>query len=251
MIPLVLTVLSADPAWTQPNSREVAVFPFIARLGVGSTRQYGFAADLAWPLSEGIALTVRGQYDYAPLARDESNICLVVPCRADVRPDNTAGLMIAAAALLGFELTPASGAVTFYGRSAEVGLVISGGLGAASSRRQARFGETSSFVDTGWRFAAQFGGGFRFRIAQWITVRLELRGLFYSSTVDRVNGCSKADLKLLDTALRAGTFTRSEAIVPTCGIKADDVPIAYNMTRSPSGHLLESIQLHTGLGIAF
>lgn len=66
-----------------------------------------------------------------------------------------------------------------------------------------------------------------------------------------VNGCSRPDLKTIDTALRAGVFTSSEVVNSSCHIARDDVPMAYSFTGQPSTFLLHHVQLHAGLGLTF
>lgn len=252
MVLLVATLLAADPEWTRPHTREIAVFPFVARLGEYSARQYGFSADLAWPLSTWFWLTVRGHVDYQPLARDESDVCRQVNCPfRGPEPLSPWAHMLSGAAMVGFEMAPVFGELSFHGFGpAELAIVVSTGIGAGPSRYPLHLGDGTRHLDTGWRFLVQVGGGFRVRI-KWLTVRLELRSLSYSSTIEQANGCSKENIKVLDTVLRAGAPFAPEAVNPTCRIAPNEVPLAYAVMRSSSGQLLTSVQLHAGLGIAF
>lgn len=255
---LLAVLIAAAPAWTEPNSRELTASPFTARLGVYQARQYGFAGDFYFPLARSFAVTFRGQYDYAQLARDESDLCERTSCRAEVVSASPHGLLLSGAALFGFELHPELAAAEFYGLGPVlIDVVLGGALGAAATRRQLKPDNSvgpARFGDTGWRMTAQVGGGLRFRIASWVSVRTEIRALLMSSSIETVNGCTLTDLESMDAAIRSGashaTATVRSACSPTA-FDALDLGIARNLVRSAGGHLLAIVQLHVGLGVTF
>lgn len=265
MLTLVALTLGFAPTWTEPHSRELALYPFTAKLNtVASTRQFSGAARLLFPIYERISLMAFGSYAYGQLDQDDGASLELVSYRAFERPML---LYVTGAAVAGFEIRPLSLDLWTYGDSkGELSVVLHAGGGAAQTRIElggANAASARTFGDVGWRFAAQLGAGLRFRIAEWVSVRLEVDDLVMAGSVDRVNGCSEADLKNMDIALRGGSSLATASVSSSCNPasfsgtstdgrrRSDDVPIAFAAVKQPAAATHHVVTFNLGLGVTF
>jgi hypothetical protein len=122
----------------------------------------------------------------------------------------------------------------------------------------------ATFGDTGLRFMGSLGAGFRLGIGEHFAIRLEVRDVVYTARVERVNGCDATDLKAMDTALKSGKDPSTVTVNGSCDVatftgtydgtdikRSNDVPLAYNLVKTPSSDVLNNIGLYLGVSFIF
>ncbi len=121
-----------------------------------------------------------------------------------------------------------------------------------------------TFGDTGLRPTIGAGVGVRFEFLERFSVRLDLRGSFFSSRVQTVNGCNADDLCAMDNALRRGISPTSATVVPGCRVdtfvgtdpktgfnRSNEVPLALGLVRNPSVEWVSLQALQVSFGVVF
>jgi len=173
----------------------------------------------------------------------------------------------------GVEVTPFYGKFAFFeGTLAQFSIVLNGGAGIGGTRHQLKpesarqDGSVSpaTYGDTGSRFMAGLGAGFRLQLGQRFAFRLEVRDVVYTARVERVNGCGVDDLRAMDNATRAGRPVSSAMVGAGCrldtfdgtdpdtGLKrSNDVPLALGLVRTPSSDVLNNVGLYAGISFLF
>jgi outer membrane beta-barrel protein len=252
-------------------ARELTLYPGVAQVNGKFTNHLGLATAFTWHLHENFALMVMGMWNY--LARESDfNAELIDKVRAE--PPPATSLLLVGGALGGVEVTPFYGKFVFYDSYlVHFAVVLSAGAGAGMTRHQlkpANAAGPATFGETGWRFLAEIGGGFRVQFARWITLRLEIRDIVYTARVDAVNGCNRTDLHALDDALRTGRPLSSAVVAPACNVsrfegvdeqgdddpsndrqRSDDVPLAFALVKVPSSDVLNNLGVYLGVSLTF
>ncbi len=253
-------------------AREVTLYPFVAQVNGKFTNHIGAALGFTWHLQENFALTAMGQWNY--IARESDfNAELIEKVRAEAQAATS--LLLVGGAIGGVEVTPLYGKFVFYDSYLiHFAVVLTAGAGAGMTRHQlkpANDAGPATFGETGWRFMAEIGGGFRVQFMKWLTLRLELRDLVYAARVDNVNGCNNNDLRAMDAALRAGQMVTTANVGAGCNVdrfnglddsdgdgdpsndrkRSDDVPLAYALVKNPSSDVLNNLGLYLGLSFTF
>jgi outer membrane beta-barrel protein len=255
-------------------SREVTIYPAAVQLNGKFTQHLGAALGFTWHLQENFALTAMGIYNYVS---SESAFQGELIDKVSAESQAASSLLLVGGAIAGVEVTPFYGKFVFYDSYlVHFALVLSAGAGAGATRHQlkpkndctlstaAMCVEDPTFGDTGWRFLAEIGGGFRVQFLKWLTFRLELRDLVYTARVDHVDGCDVNDLKAMDQQVRAGKMPSTATVGPSCGVtkydgvnpdtmrkNSDDVTLAYNLVKTPSSDVLNNLGLYVGLSVDF
>lgn len=256
-------------------SRELTLYPAAIQVNGKFTQHYGAAMAFTWHLQENFGLMAMGLYNYVSTEAG-FNSELIDKVRAEAQAATS--LLLIGGAIGGVEVTPFYGKFVFYDSYlVHFAVVLSAGAGAGATRHQLKPqnncdlpGATSTCIpdptygDTGWRFLAEIGGGFRVQFLKWLTFRLEVRDIVYTARVDHVNSCDATDLKAMDNALRAGMPVTSAVTSPACKVdkfdgvdestgrkRSDDVPLAYNLVKQPSSDVLNNLGLYVGLSFTF
>ena len=233
------------------------------------TQHIGPSLAVLWHLHENFGFQIAGNWN--PLALESDfNAELVDKVRAEAQ---------AATSLLwlwgvygGVEVTPFYGKFAlFEGSLAHFSVVLNGGAGAGGTRHQLKpdssgkpNGSPATYGDTGVRFLGEVGGGFRLQLGNRFAFRLEVKDIIYTARVETVNGCDADDLKAMDNVIRAGQGVTAASVRPSCRVetfdgrdpdtnlpRSTDVPLAYNLVRTPSSDVLNNLGLYLGLSVNF
>ena len=234
------------------------------------TQHFGSQASVVYHLQENFGLQLTGGYNWAN-SESAFNGELVEKFRAEAQAATS--LLWTWGLLGGLEVTPLYGKFAFFeGTLVHFSFVINAGAGIGGTRHQlkpetVRADDTlspSTFGDTGVRFMGSLGAGFRLGIGEHFALRLEVRDVVYTARVERVNGCDAADLKAMDSALKMGKDPATVNVGDACDVatftgtysgtdikRSNDVPLAYNLVKTPSSDVLNNIGLYLGVSFIF
>lgn len=230
------------------------------------TQHIGPALSVLWHLQENFGFWVGGFYN--PLAVESGfNAELIDRTRSEAQAATS--LLSIWGAMGGVEVTPLYGKFALFdGILAHFSLVLNGGAGAGGTRHQLKPENATgpaTFGDTGVKFLGEVGGGFRLQLGKYVTLRLEVKDIIYTARVEAVEGCDANDLRAMDAVIRAGRPVTDASVAPACepardnrfdGINPDtnqrnstDVPLAYNLVRTPSSDVLNNVGFYLGIGV--
>jgi len=250
---------------------EVVIYPLAMQVNGKFTQHFGSQASFVYHLQENFGLQLTGGYNWAN-SESAFNGELVEKFRAEAQAATS--LLWTWGVLGGVEVTPLYGKFAFFeGTLVHFSFVVNGGLGLGGTRHQlkpetVRANDTispSTYGDTGIRFMGSLGAGFRVGIGEHFAIRLEVRDVVYTARVERVNGCDATDLKSMDTALKGGQDPASVTTLSgSCDVatfsgtyegtdikRSNDVPLAYNLVKTPSSDVLNNIGLYLGASFIF
>ncbi|MCU0696110.1 MAG: outer membrane beta-barrel domain-containing protein [Myxococcaceae bacterium] len=222
---------------------EVTVFPAVAQLNGLYTQHAGTLGQVTWHVREHFGLMVFGGGNW--LSRESAFNGELIG-NAAIAPQTAASLLWTWTTMAGVEVTP------FYGKFAlfDVGLahfsfVLNGAAGVGGTRHtllpEGR--QAATYGDTGTRFMAALGAGFRLGLGRHVAVRVEVRDVVYTARVDRVNGCTAADLG-------AGATPGAGCSLSTFD-SAAEVAIARGLVRTPTSDVLHSVGAYAGVSVVF
>jgi outer membrane beta-barrel protein len=258
--------------YLEKGKHEAILFPVAFQANPRFTSHTGTALGYVYHLEENFGLQLSFQYNWHT-SESSLNRELLSKVHQEVEPASS--LLLHWGAQAGVEVTPIYGKFAFYeGMLGQFSFVVNAGIGVGSTRHLLRpsvddcsgtecrtLGAT--YGDTGLRAMGSIGAGFRFRFGQQWGLRLEVRDLLYSARVDKVNGCSAADLERLQTAAQAGLPSLSSADVGSgCnaakfdGGEAGDsnrlnIPLALSLVKKPSSDILNNLGFYAGLSFIF
>lgn len=250
---------------------EVVLYPVAMQVNGKFTQHFGSQASVVYHLQENFGLQLTGGYNWSN-AESSFNGELVEKFRAEAQAATS--LLWTWGVLGGVEVTPLYGKFAFFeGTLVHFSFVINGGVGLGGTRHQlkpetVRADDTispSTYGDTGVRFMGSLGAGFRVGIGEHFALRLEVRDVVYTARVERVNGCNAADLKAMDSALKMGKDPSTVMNLNAgCDVatfvgtfegtdikRSNDVPLAYNLVKTPSSDVLNNIGLYLGASFIF
>ncbi len=250
---------------------EVVIYPLAMQVNGKFTQHFGSQASFVYHLQENFGLQLTGGYNWSN-SESSFNGELVEKFRAEAQAATS--LLWTWGVLGGVEVTPLYGKFAFFeGTLVHFSFIINGGLGLGGTRHQlkpetVRADDTispSTYGDTGIRFMGSLGAGFRVGIGEHFAIRLEVRDVVYTARVERVNGCDANDLKSMDTALKGGQDPASVTTLSgSCDVatftgtyentdikRSNDVPLAYNLVKTPSSDVLNNIGLYLGVSFIF
>ena len=243
---------------------EVVFFPAVAQINGKFTNHLGVAAEYLYHFQENVAVQVTPMYYYVS---NESQFNQDLINIAQLQAQAATALTMTWGLEAGIEATPIYGKFSFYqGNMAHFALVLNAGIGLADTHVQLRPGTSASagepaqsttFGDTGYKFMGNVGGGFRVKFGEHWDVRLEVRDLVYSASVDTINGCNLSDLTQLEGGLPAGSSacqsTKFATVKdPTTGSKSQpDVVIAKDLIKTPSSDVLNQVEFFGGVAYIF
>lgn len=253
---------------------EVTLYPVALQVNGKFTQHFGTMGQLTYHLQENFGLMITGGGNWF---NSESSLNGELVEKARVEAQAASSLLWTWGVLGGVEVTPFYGKFAFFeGTLAQFSFVLNGGAGIGGTRhqlkpeneRQDMDGTTTispaTYGDTGYRFMAGLGAGFRLQLGQRFAFRLEVRDVVYTARVERVNGCNVEDLRGMDAATRMGRPVTSAAVAAECRIerfdgtdpetglkRSNDVPLALGLVRSPSSDVLNNIGLYAGVSFLF
>jgi outer membrane beta-barrel protein len=249
---------------------EITLFPVAVQVNGKFTQHFGTMGQLTYHLQENFGLMITGGGNWF---NTESSLNGELVAKARVEAQAASSLLWTWGVLGGVEVTPFYGKFSFFeGTLAQFSIVLSGGVGIGSTRHQLkpeneRMDGTVSpatYGDTGYRFMAGLGAGFRLQLGQRFAFRLEVRDVVYTARVEQVNGCDRADLTAMDAATRAGRPVTSAMVGGACQVatfdgtdpdtgqrRSNDVPLALSLVRNPSSDVLNNVGLYAGISFLF
>lgn len=228
---------------------EVTLFPVVPQLNGLYTQHVGTLGQLTWHVREhfGFSLFSGGNW----LNRESAfNSELLGSARVESR--SASSLLWTWTLQGGVEAEPFYGKFAFLESSlVHFSVVVSAGAGVGGTRHQLKPKGTTpeTYGDTGTRFMASVGAGFRLALGKHFAVRLEVRDLVYTARVDQVNGCNGADLsvfRLIDRPLGP----------PSAGSRISefsntDGPLAQSLLKRPSSEVVNSLGAYAGVSFVF
>lgn len=249
---------------------EVTLYPVSLQVNGKFTQHFGTMGQLTYHLQENFGLMITGGGNWF---NSESSLNGELVEKARVEAQAASSLLWTWGVLGGVEVTPIYGKFAFFeGTLAQFSFVLNGGAGIGGTRHQLKpesarqDGSISpaTYGDTGYRFMAGLGAGFRLQLGQRFAFRLEVRDVVYTARVERVNGCGSDDLRAMDNALRAGRPVTSAQVGATCRVdtfdgtdpetglkRSNDVPLALGLVRNPSSDVLNNVGLYAGISFLF
>jgi outer membrane beta-barrel protein len=268
--PNVAVHIVEQKQFSDSGKRELVLFPVALQVNGKFTQHFGTFGSFVWHLQENFGLQITGGYNWYN-AESGFNAELVEKVRAEAQAATS--LLWTWGVMSGVEVTPLYAKFAFFeGTLANFSVVLSGGAGVGGTRHQlkpesvAADGSVSpaTYGNTGARFMASLGAGFRLQLGQRFAFRLEVRDVVYTAKVDSVNGCNATDLKAMDDKLRAGQPIESAAVGGSCNVssftgtdpnsgyrRSNDVPLALNLVRLPSSDVLNNVGLYIGASFLF
>lgn len=245
------------------GKHEIVLYPGAIQFNGKFTQHFGSALSYVYHLHENFGLQLLGQYNW--YSRESGfNQELIDKVREEAQAATS--LLLVWAVQGGLEVTPIYGKFAFLdGSLAHFSLVISAGAGLGSTRHQLRpenAAGPATFGDTGLKFVGSIGAGFRVQFGSRFALRLEVRDLAYTARVDRVNGCSAADLNAMAEQLRLGQPVTAAQVGRGCSVssfsgfkngynRTNDIPLALNLVSTPSSDVLNNLGFYGGLSILF
>jgi outer membrane beta-barrel protein len=248
---------------------EVTLYPVALQVNGKFTQHFGTMGQLTYHLQENFGLMITGGGNWF---NAESSLNGELVEKARVEAQAASSLLWTWGVMGGVEVTPFYGKFTFFdGTLAQFSFVLNGGAGIGGTRHQLKpesarqDGSISpaTYGDTGTRFMAGLGAGFRLQLGQRFAFRLEVRDVVYTARVEQVNGCNVDDLRSMDTALRAGRPVTSAMVGGGCRVdtfdgqdenglrNSNNVPLALGLVRNPSSDVLNNVGLYAGLSFLF
>ncbi len=251
--------------------REVLVFPAVAQVNGKFSNHLGAALGFTWHLQENFGLTAMGLFNYVNVQSGFNNE-LINKTRQEAQAATSQ--LLVGGAFAGVEVTPFYGKFVFYDSYlVHFAVVLTAGAGAGNTRVQLKPDNDAgpaTYGDTGWRFLAEIGGGFRVQFLKWITLRLELRDLVYAATVSAIAGCNGTDLEAMDAADRGGRPVTDANVSGSCNVsrfdgfetwndddpsndykRSRDLALAKNLVKDKSSDVLNNLGFYLGVSFVF
>lgn len=227
---------------------EFTLYPVVPQLNALYTEHVGTMGQVAWHLREHFGFSLSGGGNWI---NRESPFNGELVSKARIEAQAASSLLWTWTTLAGVEVTPFYGKFAFFESGlAQFSVVLTAGAGLGGTRHQLKPAGTTpaTWGDTGVRFMGTFGAGFRLTLGEHVAVRLEVRDVVYTARVDRVNGCSAADL--------SGVEARSGAGVSAgCALGAFDTPTDLSIARAlvtlPSSAVLNSLGAWAGVSFVY
>lgn len=265
---------ASDPESTAPWRVELAVTPVSAQVNGLFVEHVGLGAQVAVVLAPRIRIFASGTWNWhaseSRLARELFRTGRASPNRID--QNDSSGLFISMGLVGGTEFVLSRGSIQPFHFPHRFELSMVGFAGALSTKAQLK-PETdrtdgslspATFGDTGWRPTIGAGVGVRFEFLERFSVRVDLRGSFFSSRVQTVNGCNVDDMRAMDNELRRGRPVIVAQLTPVCRVssfdgtdpdtglkRSNDVPLALGLVRNPSGEWASLQAVQVSFGVVF
>jgi outer membrane beta-barrel protein len=248
---------------------EVTLYPAALQVNGKFTQHIGTMGQLTYHLQENFGLMITGGGNWF---NSESSLNGELVDKARVEAQAASSLLWTWGVMGGVEVTPFYGKFAFFGGTlAQFSIVLNGAAGMGGTRHQlkpqsVRDGVTSlaTYGDTGFRFMAGLGAGFRLQLGQHFAFRLEVRDVVYTARVERVNGCDADDLRNMDVATTMGRTVTSATTSASClkqtfeGVNPDtgmprsrDLSLARGLVLTPSSDVLNNVGLYAGISFLF
>ena len=266
--PNVAVHIVEQKAFSDKGRHEIILLPSVQFNGK-FTQHFGIGGAYVFHLQENFGFQLSGYYNYVA---EESgfNAELIAKVRSEAQAATS--LLNVWGVLFGTEVTPVYGKFALFENNlAHFSIVLNGGVGLGGTRHQLKPNNSAgpaTYGDTGLRFLAEIGGGFRLQLGRRFAVRLEVRDVIYTARVDNVNGCTGGDLRALDNELRAGgnnmvnvsagCKVESFGVDPSTNkfkkgdVRSNDVPLANNLVKPPiSSDVLNNLGLYLGFSVLF
>lgn len=235
--------------FSDSGRRELVLYPATAQINGKYSQHFGTMGSFLWYLQENFALMVTGGYNWY---NAESSLVTELTDKVSVAPPTATALLSTWSVLAGVEVAP------LYGKFAIVenalvrfSFVINGGAGAGGTRVQLRAAlqdKQAAFGDTNVRFMAMLGAGFRLQLGSRFALRIEVRDVVYTARVERINGCSLADLQ--STPISSTGSCQAE-LFNEGGSSGTLVSLATSILRKPSSDVLNNVGLYLGASFIF
>lgn len=249
---------------------EVTLYPVAMQVNGKFTQHFGTMGQFTYHLQENFAFMVTGGGNWF---NTESSLNGELVEKAHVEAQAASSLLWTWGVLGGVEVTPFYGKFAFFeGTLAQFSIVLNGGAGMGSTRHQLKPENLrpdntispATYGDTGYRFMAGIGAGFRLQLGNRFAFRLEVRDVVYTARVERVNGCNREDLSAMDQAQRNGKPVTSASVGDGCRVdtfdgtdpetglkRGNDVPLALGLVKNPSSDVLNNVGLYAGISFLF
>lgn len=240
---------AAETSARRVSKFELVAYPVQAQINGKFSQHYGSALSLLWRPSPVFATHLTGHYNWHS---SDSSFTDELSAGPRTGPRSGTSLLWSWGALAGFEMEPLEGVVSAGERwSARLSIVLNGGLGVGGTRIQLLGAGPlgpALYGDTGLRLLGALGGGIKVELGEWFDVRLELRDVFFSGRLDRVNGCTLNELL---------GYTVSDYPVGQASAEcANGQPmtqlaalLAVERLRATSSDVIHVVGLYVGLGL--
>lgn len=268
--PNVAVHIVEKKTYADSGKREIVLFPVQIQANGKFTQHFGTFGSAVYHLQEHFGLQVTGGYNWY---NAESAFNGELAEKVQSVAQAATSLLWVWGVMGGVEVSPLYAKFAWFRSTlATFSIVINGGAGVGGTRHQLKAATVKSdgsvspatYGDTGARFMASLGAGFRLRLGEHFAFRLEVRDVVYTAKVDQVNGCDMKDLQAMDAKQRAGQPVTQAVVGSGCRVdsftgvvegtdikRSGDVPLAYNLVRLPSSDVLNNVGLYLGASFLF
>lgn len=269
--PHVAVHIVEKKAHSDARKAELVLYPVATQINGKFTQHLGTMGSFVYHLQENFGLQVSGGYNWHNV---EATFNQELVEKYNVAAQQATSLLWTWGALGGVEVTPFYGKFAFFeGTLAHFSFVVNAGVGAGGTRHmlkpdgQAQDGtpEPATYGNTGTRFMASLGAGFRLQLGERFAFRLEVRDVVYTARMERVNGCDLEDLKALQAKYDSPSHSLDEAQVSgTCDVNAfkgvidgtnynrgRDINFAKQQVEKPTSDVLSNVGLYWGFSFLF
>jgi outer membrane beta-barrel protein len=247
-------------SYINEGRHEVVLYPAVLQVNGKFTQHYGMGLMYAYHLFENLAIQLTPIWNYW---NQESDFNQELIDKGHQQAQAATALLLQYGGTAGVEVTPMYGKFALYeGTLAHFSFVINAGAGLGSSRIQLRPQQVSncgpgtdtpecrsaSFGDTGLKFVGSVGAGFRVMLGERAAIRIEVRDLIYTARVDRINGCSYADLYNIGNhgAPENGTCSSDGGFA-----SPDDRQLAMSLLKETSSDVINNVSFYAGFSFLF
>jgi outer membrane beta-barrel protein len=261
--PNVAVHIVEQKAFSDRMRLEFILYPATVQVNGKFTQHFGSSLNLLWHVQENFGFWVGGFYNWVA-TESGFNAELIDKTRSEAQAATS--LLSVWGAMGGVEVTPLYGKFALFDSVlAHFSLVLNGGAGAGGTKHQLKPENATgpaTFGETGTKFLGEVGGGFRLQLGKYVALRLEIKDIIYTARVEAVEGCNGEDLRAMDAVIRGGRPVTDASVAPACrierfdGINPDtnqrnstDVPLAYNLVRTPSSDVLNNVGLYLGIAV--
>ena len=243
-------VVSAEPNLRPALPHELTLYPVAPQLNGKFSEHLGSALSYTYRVREGVGLQVFGQFNWA--AR-ESGFNRELSAKVRMQGQSASSNLRRWGITAGTELVPARGSLLMGGRQVHYDAFVAAGAGVATTRSFLRddLERGAVYGDTGNRLLAQSALGVTAGLNERVALRVEYRRFFYSTRIDKVNGCTAYQLASRyddhrSYQTRGGASTcHGDSFAPA------DVQYAWSLLNEPSSDVLHFRHLHAGLSVRF
>ncbi len=231
---------------------ELVLYPATVQINGKFTRHMGSSVTYSYRVLENLALSVSPMFNWY---NKNTGFSDELATKGGQAAKAATALLFPWGVVGGVEVVPVYGKFAFYdGSLGHFAFLLSAGAGYGNSRVQLtpeNSAQGALFGSAGGRFLASIGAGFRVLLGDDFALRLEVRDVVYSASVDNVNGCTLDDLQRLDNNQQVGGSCSPAELAGTGNVNKMARTLAKQLIEQKSSDVLNNVQVFTGFSFLF